>query len=105
MPRGRELAEDLEGKQALPLDPTAVAECEGGTLMHGASTCLFGLGFSSSNWGGNTSHIPEQASQVTLLPVQVVEMALTNTGSHGTSAEPKQSLVFLQWRRNKLYQD
>lgn len=34
---------------------------------------------------------PEQASQVTLLPVQVVEMALTNTGSHGTSAEPKQS--------------
>lgn len=27
--------------------------------MHGASTCLFGLGFSGSNWGGNTSHIPE----------------------------------------------
>lgn len=34
---------------------------------------------------------PEQASQVTLLSVQVVEMALTNAGSHGTSAEPKQS--------------
>lgn len=59
LPRGRELAEDLEGKQALPLDPTAVAECEGGTMMHGVSTCLFGLGFSGSNWGGNTSHIPE----------------------------------------------
>lgn len=48
------------------------------------------LGFSRDARAEMHSHLrssPRLASLLTLLPVQVVKMALTSTGTHGTSAD------------------